>query len=142
MFTKKIKSAGGVVINVNGEVLVVNQKNFSWSLPKGGIEEGETPLEAAKREIHEESGVKVLTLIKPLPSYQRFKIGKDGGEDKSELKFISMFLFKTDEMELEPIDPDNPEAKWLPKEEVYNILTHPKDKQFFQDVLFEIDKFA
>src|SRR3989338_63883 len=140
MFTKKIKSAGGVVINKNGEVLVVNQKNSSWSLPKGGIEEGENPLEAAKREIYEESGIKNLTFIKQLPSYQRFKIGKDGGEDKSELKSISMFLFKTDEMELGPIDPDNPEAKWLPKEEVYNLLTHPKDKQFFQDVLFEIDK--
>ncbi|MEK7551869.1 MAG: NUDIX domain-containing protein [Patescibacteria group bacterium] len=139
MFTKKIKSAGGVVINKNGEVLVVSQKNNAWSLPKGGIEEGETPLEAAKREIYEESGIKNLTLIKALPSYQRFKIGKDGGEDKSELKFISMFLFKTDEMELEPIDPENPEAKWLPKENICDLLTHPKDKQFFQNVLFEIN---
>src|SRR4051794_29324422 len=68
------RSAGGVVTNANGEVLVVNQRGTSWSLPKGHIEEGEEALEAARREIYEESGLTDLALIKPLGTYRRSRI--------------------------------------------------------------------
>ena len=57
---KKTKSAGGVVLNNKGEILIVNQHGNSWSLPKGHIEEGEEILEAAKRETYEESGIRNL----------------------------------------------------------------------------------
>ena len=54
----KTMIAGGVVINEYDEIIVISQKGKikTWSLPKGHIEEGETELEAAKREIYEESG--------------------------------------------------------------------------------------
>lgn len=55
MNTKKTKSAGGVVINKEGKILVVNQNSNSWSLPKGHTEEKESALEAAKREIYEKN---------------------------------------------------------------------------------------
>ena len=141
MFARKTKSAGGVVLNKDGRVLVVNQNGNSWSLPKGHIEEGETAVDSAKREIFEESGIKDLTLIKPLIKYERFKIGKDDPtiDDKSELKEIEMFLFRTNfDGELSPQDPHNPEAKWVSKNEVSGLLTHPKDKEFFEKILFEI----
>jgi 8-oxo-dGTP pyrophosphatase MutT (NUDIX family) len=129
---KKTFSAGGVVLNKKGQVLVVNQKSNSWSLPKGHIDDGEDDLTAAKREIYEESGINELVLIKELGSYQRYKIAKDGvGEDKSELKEIHMFLFKTQSEKLAPADKDNPEARWVEKKEVANLLTHQKDKEFF-----------
>src|SRR3989344_5541862 len=51
---KKTKSAGGVVVNEKGEVLIVNQNGDSWSLPKGHIDPGETAIEAARREIGDE----------------------------------------------------------------------------------------
>lgn len=124
-------SAGGIVLNLKGEVLVVSQHNLSWSLPKGHVEEDEDILDAAKREIYEESGVKDLTLIKPLETYQRYKIALDGGEDKTQLKIMKMFLFTTKTMDLKPIDPHNPEARWVNKENVADLLTHPKDKEFF-----------
>ena len=54
------RSAGGVVVNAEGKVLVVNQHGTSWSLPKGHIEDGEDALAAARREIYEESGVSDL----------------------------------------------------------------------------------
>jgi len=49
-----------------------------------------------------------------------------------------MFLFKTQQSYLKPVDPENPEAKWLKKEEVANLLTHPKDKEFFLSIMKEI----
>ena len=128
------QSAGGIVLNSKRKILVVNQNHDSWSLPKGHIDPGETPLEAAKREIYEESGIKKLKYIKDLGFFERYKIGLDGQDDKSELKRIHLFLFTTTEMKLSPIDPMNPEARWGSLKEVYDILTHRKDKDYMLSV--------
>ena len=135
---KHTQTAGGVVLNKKGLVLVVSQNGNSWSLPKGHIDDGENKLQAAIREIYEESGISELELIKELPSYERYRIGLDGGEDKSELKKIFMFLFKTNQEVLKPIDPTNPEARWIKKEKVAELLTHKKDKEFFLSIINEI----
>ena len=132
---KKTVSAGGVVLNSAGLVLVVNQNGASWSLPKGHVEKGENLLEAATREIYEESGISQLTLLKELGSYQRYKISVSGGEDASELKIIHLFLFQTTQAKLSPLDPDNPEALWIEKDKVAELLTHPKDKEFFRSIV-------
>lgn len=125
-------AAGGVVVNKLGQILVVNQHGNSWSLPKGHIDDGEDPLAAAKREIYEESGITDVEYVKELGSYQRFRIADGGvGEDKTELKTIRLFLFKTDQMDLKPIDPINPEARWVDKDNVVDLLTHEKDREFF-----------
>lgn len=134
---KKTESAGGIVLR-SGFVLVVNQRGTSWSLPKGHIETGETPIQAAKREIAEESGITDLQFIKELGSYQRYLIGKNGGDDKSELKTIHLFLFRTTTKILKPLDPQNPEARWVPKDKVADLLTHPKDKEFYLGVVDKI----
>lgn len=136
---KKAESAGGVVVGKDGRILVVNQNGNSWSLPKGGIEAGEEALDAARREIAEETGVTDLMYVKPLGSYKRFKIAKGGvGEDRSVFVTIHMFLFRTSQTELSPRDGENPEARWVEREKVSLLLTHPKDKEFFESVRFEL----
>lgn len=131
----KTQTAGGVVLNPKGQVLVVNQNRNSWSLPKGHIDAGETALEAAKREIFEEAGISEAVFIKELGSYERPRIGLDGKDDASEIKIIHFFLFRTEQTNLAPQDPRNPEARWVNKAEVAALLTHPLDKQFFLSVL-------
>ena len=138
MIIKETRSAGGVVVNKKRQVLVVSQHGTSWSLPKGHIENGEEPLETAKREIEEESGITDLKFIKILKSYKRFKISLDGGEDQSEIKTIFMFLFSTIQEELSPKDPENPEARWVNKAQVARLLTHKKDKEFFLKIINQI----
>jgi ADP-ribose pyrophosphatase YjhB (NUDIX family) len=123
-----------VVTNGNGEVLVVSQHGTSWSLPKGHLDPGESARDAARREIYEESGIRDLELVRELGTYERHKIGVDGGEDRSEWKVITMFLFKTKEKLLKPVDPENPEAKWVEKSKVAALLTHEKDREFFRGV--------
>ena len=120
--------------NDEGKVLVVSQRGTSWSLPKGHIDPGEKALDAARREIYEESGIRDLELIRELGTYERHKIGVNGGDDRSELKEITMFLFRTKEKSLRPVDPDNPEARWVEKGRVALLLTHEKDKEFFRRV--------
>lgn len=134
----KTYSAGSVVVSDQGNVLVVNQNGNSWSLPKGHIDPGETAREAAIRETEEESGITGLEFIKDLGSYERFRIGVDGNEETSELKHITMFLYRAKEVEPHPTDPHNPEARWVSPGEVEALLTHPKDKEFFCDIFPEV----
>jgi ADP-ribose pyrophosphatase YjhB (NUDIX family) len=115
-------------------VLVVSQHGTSWSLPKGHIDADEEALAAARREIFEESGNCDLEFVRELGTYERYRIGVDGGDDPSELKVITMFLFRTGETSLRPVDPENPEAKWVERTKVAGVLTHEKDKEFFRSV--------
>lgn len=64
---RPIDAAGGIVRNANGELLFI--KRFGkWDLPKGKIEQGETPDLAAVREVEEECGIHALQVVKKLPS--------------------------------------------------------------------------
>jgi len=129
-------SAGGVVQNGKGEILLVEQHGNTWSLPKGGVEEGESELDAAKREIYEETGVRDLELLGELGSYERYSFAKDGVSEVKELglRRRTIFLFRTNEMELKPEDGEVTEARWVSYEEALSLLSHPKDREFLESV--------
>ena len=56
-YTKWRKSARGIIINEKNEILVVYYKNSDvYMLPGGGIEENESVIDAAIREVKEETG--------------------------------------------------------------------------------------
>jgi ADP-ribose pyrophosphatase YjhB (NUDIX family) len=54
-----IIAAAGVVINENGEILLVKHHRDGWVFPGGQVEEGENVIETVKREVMEEAGVEV-----------------------------------------------------------------------------------
>ena len=58
---KVLEAAGGYVLNEAGELLVFFRRD-SWDMPKGKIDPGETPEQAALREVQEETGVVHLRL--------------------------------------------------------------------------------
>jgi ADP-ribose pyrophosphatase YjhB (NUDIX family) len=136
--SKVTVTAGGVVINRQGSVLLVNQNGTTWSLPKGHVDPGEEPVQTAIREIREESGVTDLHFLRILGAFGRYKIGRDIKDDKSEWKVLLFFLFKTGQNELDPSDPHNPEARWVHPDEVEALLTHPKDKAFYKSIRSQI----
>jgi bis(5'-nucleosidyl)-tetraphosphatase len=63
-------SAGGIVFRrgpEGPEFLLLKYGAGHWDFPKGHLEEGETPLQASQREIHEETGI--------LPDAQDYIVG-------------------------------------------------------------------
>ena len=130
--TLQSHSAGGVVLNLKGQIVLTNQHGDSWSLPKGHVEEGEDALVAAQREIAEETGITELKLVRKLCSYTRYRIGKNGrGENTTERKKITLYLFATTQIALKPTDPHNPEARWVNPAQAAEMLTHPVDRKKF-----------
>ena len=138
---KYSSSAGAVLVGPTNQVGVVSQHGTSWSLLKGTLDGDETDTEALKRELIEEAGITDFQVIKELGTYERYIIGKHGGEDKSHYKTITIYLCTTLQKTLRPQDPENPEARWVNPEKVAELLTHPKDQQFYLQVLPEVKKF-
>ena len=94
VFKKKfpeIIAAGGKVINNKSEILFI-YRNKKWDLPKGKAEKNEIISETALREVEEETGIKNLSIIKPLDkTYHIFKRGS-----KNYLKSTYWFEMKSD----------------------------------------------
>lgn len=126
--------AGGVVLNAKGQMVLVLQRNGVWSLPKGGMNEGERHIEAARREIGEETGLTNLTLVETLGSYTRYKIDDTGMEDRMSLKRITVCLFTTTQEDVRPHDPRIREAKWVSVDEAIEMLGAPKDQEFLKSI--------
>ena len=94
MFKKKypeIIAAGGKVTNNKSEILFI-YRNKKWDLPKGKAEKNEIISETALREVEEETGIKNLSIIKPLD--KTYHIFKRGG--KNYLKSTYWFEMKSD----------------------------------------------
>jgi len=63
---KMAPAAGGIVVK-NGKIVTITRHDIP-DLPKGHIEKGESPEQAAMREMEEETGIGKLQIVKPLPS--------------------------------------------------------------------------
>jgi diadenosine hexaphosphate hydrolase (ATP-forming) len=127
---KETESAGGIILNAKREIALVKNGPSFWGFPKGHVDPGEDALSAARREITEETGLILVTFLLDLGSYRRM-----GGSGMAEPKLIHMFLFSTEEEQLAPIDPNNPEARWVAIDRVGGTLTSPKDQAFFESVV-------
>ncbi|WP_018465102.1 NUDIX hydrolase [Calidithermus timidus] len=55
--SERVLGAGGVVFNPAGEVLLIRDRMGYWVFPKGHLDEGESPEQAALREVREETGI-------------------------------------------------------------------------------------
>ena len=54
-----IIAVSGIVINVEKKILMVNSNNYGWVFPGGQVEEEENLVNALKREVFEETGIKI-----------------------------------------------------------------------------------
>ncbi len=131
-------SAGGIIVNSRGEIVLAEQRGPSWSLPKGHVESGETPLAAALREVEEETGLADIHYEGALPVYRRGAVSDD-----AEGKTIYPFLFTTESTaELKPTDPDNPHAEWMTVDRAMELLPHPADRQLLEQARQRIEHLA
>jgi len=121
--------AGGIVINSGGKIALANE--HLWGFPRGGVDEGEDYITAAKREVLEETGLEEFLSIEELGIYERYPSGITKDTPGAYPMEIHMFLFQTDYTgTLQPVDENVKEADWFTYEEAIEKLTDPTDKEF------------
>jgi 8-oxo-dGTP pyrophosphatase MutT (NUDIX family) len=126
-------SAGGLVIDSSGtQGLLIGRidhkdstgKRILWSLPKGHIEEGETPEQAAIREVAEETGI-TSSITKSLGVIDFWFMA--GG--KRIHKTVHHFMFTEVSGELTPQVSEVDEVSWFPLAEIVDCLAYPDEKK-------------
>ena len=115
---------GIVLLNQENKVFVGkridNPENF-WQMPQGGIDKNENFLQAAKRELEEETSIKSVKLIKELDEWLEYELPKNllgrvwEGKYRGQKQkwFIMKFLGKYDEINIKTKTPEFLEWKWL-----------------------------
>ena len=124
-------SAGGVAFRWNGaepEVAIVSVKpKLRWQLPKGIVDEGETPQVAALREVREEAGVEteLVRLIETIEYwYRSVKYGKPVRYHK----FVHFYLMEYKNGDVADHDHEVEEARWVPVDEALELLDFKSER--------------
>ena len=114
-------SCGAVIVN-NGKVLIVHQQNGLSGFPKGHIEPGETELEAALREVKEETDLDII-----LDERTRFAFSYYIPR-LNVLKTVVLFLASLKDPSETPTEQPDEIAKleWLPFDQVESTLNFPE----------------
>jgi len=115
---------GIVLLNNQNKIFVGkridNPKNF-WQMPQGGVEKNENFLDAAKRELEEETGVKSVKIIKELEGWLNYnlpknllgKIWKGKYRGQRQKWFVMQFLGKENEINIKTKNPEFLDWKWI-----------------------------
>jgi 8-oxo-dGTP diphosphatase len=122
--TDVIQAAGGLVVRRRGgalEIAVVHRPvHEDWSFPKGKLEPGETFELAARREVHEETGM-LCRLI-------RFIGHTEYVDRKGRPKAVAYWVMAAQSGSFQP-NAEVDELRWVTLEEAPRLLTYPRDAE-------------
>ena len=128
---------GIVLLNKKNNIFVgkrIDNPNNYWQMPQGGIEENENTLDAAKRELEEETGIKSTKLIKELEGWLLYdlpadllgKIWKGKYRGQRQKWFVMKFTGKDEEINVNTKNPEFLSWKWIKISELTNIAVNFK----------------
>lgn len=141
--TRRHHSAGGVVVAVRegaahlAVIRPAGRPEGHWTLPKGTVDEGEAPLQAALREVREETGL-ICEAGQRLPAMRYFFTS--GGVRIA--KTVDFWVMTPIAGTIDAIDAamrvEVHEARWLPLAEAVTGLAYDGERRMVADVAREI----
>ena len=128
---------GIILLNHENNVFVgrrIDNPKNSWQMPQGGVDQNENFLQAAKRELEEETSIKSVKLIKELdgwfkydlPNYLLGKIWGGKYRGQKQKWFVMKFLGKNDEINVKTQNPEFFDWKWIKLSKLPEIAVHFK----------------
>jgi 8-oxo-dGTP pyrophosphatase MutT (NUDIX family) len=125
-------SAGGVVVRGEQVVVIVPSRRAAdgssvLALPKGHVDPGETPVQAATREVREETGI-VAEPVHELGE-SRYWYRRDG---RTIGKAVVFFLFDYVEGDTADHDDEVEEVRWLGLDEAHTALSHAAEREMVE----------
>ena len=124
-------SAGGVASRPGEKGLEVaiikTSEEGRWQLPKGIVDPGETPDQAALREVREEAGI-TCELIEPIDTIEYWFVGSYDGPKKRYHKKVSFFLMKYLSGDVADHDHEVSEARWVSFDDALKMLVFKNER--------------
>lgn len=125
----EVPGAGGVVFNPQGWVLILRHRRGEWVFPKGHIDPGETPLQAALREVAEEAGVCASCLDPERVFVTRYY------NNRQEARAIHWFVLQSPASQPVLSEALFPEGAFMVAAEALAKLSFEEDRRLLQEVL-------
>ena len=130
--TRNETSAGGVVFRHDGGdplFLVIRDSYQNWGFPKGHVEEGERPADAALREVGEETGLAELELRAPVDTIEwRFRF-----RGRPIHKVCHFFLMETRVSRTTPQRAEGITAcRWVRYDDAIRLLSYPNARKVLE----------
>ena len=141
---------GIVLINKDNKVFVAkridNPKNF-WQMPQGGVDKNENLLNAAYRELKEETSIENVKLIKELDGFMTYELPSNligiiwkGRYRGQKLKwFVMRFLGNDNEININTKKPEFLDWKWIELDKITEVVVKFK-LEVYKKVKKEIKK--
>jgi putative (di)nucleoside polyphosphate hydrolase len=116
----------------------------AWQMPQGGIDKGETPREAALRELHEEVGTGKAEILVETQDWLTYELPGDlhlqawGGRYRGQQQkwFAMRFLGTDSDIRLDAHEPEFDAWKWVTRDELLRDIV-PFKRQLYEDALKE-----
>ena len=139
---------GIVVLNSENKVFVGKRRDNpidKWQMPQGGVDPGESLIEAMRRELLEETGITNIKILKELNYWLEYELPKDligiiwKGKFRGQKQrwFIVKFLGTDKEVNVKTKFPEFIEWKWLNIEALPNVIVDFK-KDVYRKLLIEL----
>ena len=142
---------GIIVLNKENKVFVGKRKDNpinKWQMPQGGVDRGESLVNAMKRELKEETSIRSIEILKELegwteyelPDYLLGKIWRGKYRGQKQKWFIVRFSGKDKEINLKTTHPEFIEWQWLDIENLPSVIVRFK-KKVYEKILPVIKSF-
>ncbi len=136
-----------VVVNRAGEILIGERADILsvWQIPQGGVDKGESEVEAVKRELREETSLEVVEILGVNPEAIKYKWPEGFSYGDYIGQSQKYFLVRVDE----PTDIDFKKIKtkefssfkWVYPEEFFSILTGFKKEAYIKGISYFLQNY-
>lgn len=143
---------GVMLINPAGLVFVarrIDTTSEAWQMPQGGIDAGETPIEAAWREMEEEIGTARAVLLREKPQWVSYDLPEDlaprlwGGRFRGQRQkwFAMRFTGEDGDINLNTAHPEFCEWKWTDMHTLPDLIV-PFKRELYRQLAEEFQEFS